>query len=619
MAGLKQLIHEVHRRSLWQVLGIYVVGSWIALQVVDVLGQNFGLPAWFPPFALALLVIGLPIVLATAFVQEGVGTKGDTSSPVSSAPAEATTGGSAEAPAGEAPTHHRLLTWRNAITGGMAAFALWGILATGWMFLGPGGDDSTPAVGASVTGRSARASDVEDRRSIAVLPFSNSSAEVEGDAAFFASGIHDDILTQLSKIDALKVISRTSVMQYDGTQKTIGEIGDELGVATVLEGSVQRAGDRVRVNVQLIDADTDEHLWAETYDEELTAANIFAIQSDVAQEIAGALQTTLAPDLDRRLAARPTESLEAYDLYLRGRYLFDRGTRESREEAVHVFAQAIDADPEFALAYAWLSGTYVSLSARGYLSIEEALPPAREAAQKALEIDGDLPEGHVSLGAVFEAEGRWEEAEREYLRAIQLNPGNAFAHERYGLLIIDHGRTEAAREQLEIAAELDPTSRVIRANLAFARFLLRDFDGTANEALRMIEFEPDFGYGHYILAAAFSFQGLNEEAIEAATRAVELDPEDLYFAAGLAFVNARAGNTEVALEQVAAVEERGGSLKEIALIYSQLGDLDRAFSYLEQAYDADPGDLQFLAADPSSDPLREDPRFDEFLQKVGMQ
>jgi TolB-like protein/Flp pilus assembly protein TadD len=493
------------------------------------------------------------------------------------------------------------------------------MVAAGWLLLRPATGDSGPAATASVSGVGRTSADVdESRQSIAVLPFTNRSAGTEEDAGFFASGIHDDILTQLSKIDALKVISRTSVMQYEDTQKTIGQIGHELGVATVLEGSVQRAGDRVRVNVQLIDSGTDEHLWAETYDQELTAANVFAIQSDVARKIADALETTLAPEVEERIEQRPTESLEAYELYLQGRYVMDRGTRQDREDAVQLFRRAIEADPDFALAHSWLATSYTSLLGSAYLEPSEALPPARAAAERALEIDPDLPEAHTALAEVLVSEGRWDEAEREFVRAIELNPGNARAHERYGLLIVDRGRFEAARSELEVAAELDPTSRVIRANLAFVRFLLRDFEGTENEALRMIELEPDFDYGYYILAAAQSFQGRHEEAISTATRSVELAPDDLYNLAALALVNARAQNRDRALEIADQVEQGGGSLKEIALIYGQLGEVDRAFEYLERTYQTDPGDLLFLMSDPSADPLRDDPRFDELAERAGL-
>ncbi|MCZ6477937.1 MAG: hypothetical protein O6851_06460, partial [Gemmatimonadetes bacterium] len=299
MSRLRQLVHEIHRRSLWQVLGIYVLGSWLALQAVDTLAGALNLPDWAPPLALFLLIIGLPIVLATAFIQEGA-----RPASVDAADEEAASSEAAEPGSHKTGSHHRFFTWRNALLGAVAASLLWGGVAIGWFLFGR---SSESAQTAGEPPGVAEAS-IIDLRSIAVLPFSNRAADEGESAVFFAEGIHDDILAQLSQIDSLTVISRTSVMQYAGTTKPMREIAGELGVGTVLEGAVQRAGDRVRVNVKLIDASTDRQLWAQTYDEELTAANIFAIQSDIARKIAAALQATLAPEVEERIESRPTES-----------------------------------------------------------------------------------------------------------------------------------------------------------------------------------------------------------------------------------------------------------------------------------------------------------------------
>ncbi|MCK5411218.1 MAG: hypothetical protein KAJ67_03930, partial [Gemmatimonadetes bacterium] len=260
MSRLRQLIHEIHRRSLWQVLGIYVLGSWLALQAVDTLAGALNLPDWAPPLALFLLIIGLPIVLATAFIQEGARPASLEAADVEAADVEAASSEAAEAGGQSAGSRHRLFTWRNAMLGAVAASLLWGGVAIGWFLFGRS-SESAQAAGEPAGVAEAP---VLDLRSIAVLPFSNRAADEGESAVFFAEGIHDDILAQLSQIDSLTVISRTSVMQYAGTTKPMREIAGELGVGTVLEGAVQRAGDRVRVNVQLIDASTDRHLWAQT-------------------------------------------------------------------------------------------------------------------------------------------------------------------------------------------------------------------------------------------------------------------------------------------------------------------------------------------------------------------
>jgi TolB-like protein/Flp pilus assembly protein TadD len=455
-----------------------------------------------------------------------------------------------------------------------------------------------------------------DLRSIAVLPLANRSALEED--AFFVDGIHDDIVTHLSKIEGLKVISRTSVMQYRQSSKPIREIAGELDVRTVLEGGVQRAGERVRVNVQLIDAESDGQLWAETYDEELTAANVFGIQSDIAQQIANALEATLAPEVARRIEQQPTESLEAYDLFLRGTYLLDKGTKEGYEGAIEMYEQAIGIDPEFARAYSGLAYAYVGLELRDFIPPEEGFPKARAAAERALSLDPDLAEAHTSLADVLKSEVRWEEAEREYRRALELNPGYAQAYARYAVLLIALGRFEESLAMFDRAAELDPRSLAIRANAAYARFILHDYEGAIDRAMNLLELEPRYGYGYYILANALGFVGRYEEAIAAALRALELEPEDLYNLSVLGYVYAQAGDREQALEIADQVEELGGSLKEVALIYGALGEVNLAFEYLERAYESDPSDLDLLSLEPAADPLRDDPRFDELVARLGL-
>ncbi len=308
----RRLIHEIHRRSLWQVLGIYVVGSWFVLQVVDANVGALKLPDWAHPIALILLIIGLPIVLATAFVQEGVGRR---------KPARADEGlGLTEPPTRPAGVHRHLFTWRNAILGGVAAFALWGVVAAGWLVLG---------------GR---------LPSVAALPFANLSGDPQD--AYFSDGIHDEILARLAKIAGLRVISRTSVLEYRDSPKNLRQVAEELGVGHILEGTVRKVGSRILVTAQLIDVERDEeHVWVEQYDRELTAENLFEIQGDVAQKIAAALRTELSPEETERIAARPTEDLEAYEYYLRGNESWNRATdRADVEQAIQMWERAVALD-----------------------------------------------------------------------------------------------------------------------------------------------------------------------------------------------------------------------------------------------------------------------------------
>jgi TolB-like protein/Tfp pilus assembly protein PilF len=605
---MKKLIHEIHRRSLWQVLGIYAVGAWVALQVVDVLAQNFGLPEWFPAFALALLVIGLPIVLATAVVQVGVHGPEPSGEPV---------GGGAGSPSAGAPlpesAGRNLFTWKNAILGGVGAFALWGVLAAVWMLIGPGAGPGAAETGAAAS----RPGDTRDLRSVAVLPFATRTTSEEDE--YFAEGMHDDLLTQLAKIDSLKVISRTSVMEYKGVTRNIRQIAEELEVATVVEGGVQRSGDRVRVNVQLIDASTDQHLWAETYDEELTAANVFAIQSDLATKIASALRATLTPEVEERIAERPTESLAAYDLYVRGRFIFDnRGsTRAGVEAAADLYRQATAADPTYALAYTGLANTYLQLFNLGYLSESEALPQARAVLERALESDPDLADGRILRAQLLRLDLRPEEAEREVRRVLELNPGNAQAHALYSQVLLTLGHPEQSVSEARRAVQLDPLSVSLRRALVARLAWVSDYDGTIEESRKLLELEPTEADAHYYAGMAHTIKGNSASAIESFKQAIELNPDDPYYPAGLAWAYAKAGDRENSLEYLRRAEEAGVPLKEIGLVYGSLGDLDQAFDYLERAYETEPGTLAGISADPSADPLRADPRWDELMEKIG--
>lgn len=590
-------------RSIWQILVIYVVGSWIALQVVDLLADIIWLPDWFPQFTLALLVIGLPVVLVTAFVQRRMGdvTATGAGSAAGAAPAELEAGGPAPV------RSERFFTWRNVFLGGLASFALWGVVATSWLFFGPASLESRVEVSAA------------DRRSIAVLPFSSVQSDEESRA--FSSGIHDDLLTRLARIDSLTVISRTSVMKYRDTRLGIPEIADELGVATVLEGSVQRAGNRLRVSVQLIDARSDRHLWAEAYDAELTTANIFAIQSDMAHAIAMALRTALRPEVEERLAVRPTESLEAYDLYTRGRYLHHRpqgGGKSALEDAADLFRQAIAADSSYAPAYAGLADIYLDLWSSGYLAVEEALPEARTAAERALALDESLAEAHTSLADVLESELRFAGAEREHRRALELNPGSADAHRRYARLLLGLGRYDELVQQLRRAVQLDPLSISYRLSLASGLWFSRDYEGGIAEARKILELEPDNQGALYSLGFASVLNGDYDGGIAPLQRALELRPEYPFNLSGLAWAYARAGRRAEALELLGRVEKRGQMLKEVAIVYGELGEMDRAFAYLERAYAEDPGSLTYMNADPTADALKADPRFAALQGRLGL-
>ena len=455
MSGFKRIAGEIHRRSLWQVLGVYAVASWVVLQVVDVLAQNFALPEWFPAFALGLLLVGLPIVLATAFIQEGVEFRGsiqDVDPPQRSEPAV------------EDPGVQRLLTWRNALAGGVVAFALLGVMAAGWLILGPGRSQL-------LSGQSGGAT---ERTSIAVLPFTNMNAD--DDSQFFADGVHEDILAQLTSVDGLTVIGRQSVMEYRDRNTDPRTIGEELSVATLVSGSVRTSGDQVRLVATLIDTQTEEQLWAGTYDRTIT--DIFEIQSDMASEIVSALAANLTLPATSASARRPTESFEAYEHYLRGsQYLnliVERLEYSAVGPALEELARAVELDDLFAEAHAKLAWALIggaadlqfavladaSRGGTGRLGAAQPDAPgpmrdrARTAAARALELAPDLAEVHFARWLVETSDGH--DALPHLRRALELQPGNANFVREMAVALQARGRWDEARAMALRAAELDP-------------------------------------------------------------------------------------------------------------------------------------------------------------------
>ena len=437
-----------------------------------------------------------------------------------------------------------------------------------------------------------------------------------------SEGIRDDVLTQLSKIESLKVISRTTMARYASTDLSIPQIASELGVATVLEGGIQRSGARVRVNVQLIKAATDEHLWAETYDEELSAANIFAIQSDLARKIAVALRATLTPEAEARIEARPTESLAAFDLYSRARHIYvgARGTSlEGLTEAQELLERAIEADSAYAQAWSLLSATHFGLWYRAHVPAEEALPAAWAAIDRALALDPDLAEAHARRGRLFQVDLKYDEAEAEFVRALELNPGSSGALGAYSNLLADLARFDESVETSRRAVEIDPLATDLRIGLANGMSWARDWPGVVAESQKAIGMEPENSSAHYHLGLGQAMLGQHAEAIAAYRDARTLDPSDAYVSAALAWAFAHAGMRDSALAVLAGVPAQGPMLKEIAIVYGELGDLDTAYGYLDRVTEVDPGIVGELRNDPTADPLRADPRWEPLLARVGLE
>ena len=450
--------------------------------------------------------------------------------------------------------------------------------------------------------------------SIAVLPFINMSGIPENE--FFADGVTEDIITALTRIHGLKVISRTSAMRYRGTTKSLREIGGELGVATVLEGSVRRQGERVRIVAQLADAHTDGHLWAETYDRKLE--DIFAIQTEVAQQIAKALEMSLSPRERERIAGRRTESVEAYDQYLLARYHWNERTREGLEKAIELFEAAIATDPSFPLAHVGLADVWAVIANYAPVSRREAIEKAAAAAQRALELDPTLGEAQCVLGTVAVSEWRWEDADRHFHRALELSPGYATGHHWYGESLVFRLRIEEAIVRIRRAEELDPCSLIIKIAAARPYLASGQLDEAVRRLRRVVEADPDQPHAHALLAAAYLAKERYEEAIDELAAWQVIPWLDAEAVSALRTAYAESGKERFLRTMLAGAERRDAPPLSIASIHAQLGDFDDAFGVLEAAIELRDPSLRALAADPLLEPLRGDLRYQQLLEQVGL-
>ena len=502
------LIAELKRRNVFRVGVAYAIVGWLLVEVASVLLPTFEAPDWVMKVFASLVMLGLPLalILAWAFELTPEGIKRET-----------------DVDRAESVRHS---------TGRKLDFAIIGLLAIALIYVVI--DNYIPEAEseqAEVTAES-----VAREKSIAVLPFENLSQDATNEP--FTIGIHDDILTQISKISALKVISRTSVMEYSGTTKNLKTIGAELGVATVLEGSVQRAGDRVRINVQLIDAATDKHLWADTYDRQLTAANIFAIQTEIATAIADALRATLSTEEQRLLDTVPTENMAALEAYFHGKQRMEKRSSAALAEALDDFNRAIELDPRFALAYVGLADSYILQIEYSGLPVDETLAKAQAATDKALALDDRLAEAYTSLGGIEQYRKNYEAAEAAFKRALELNPNYVTAYHWYALLLEGPlGRPDEALEVAKKAVELDPRSPIILLNVGARYAGVGRFDESLAWSHKAIEIDPEFAFGYQWIGFHYwQAKGKLDEAVRWFRKSVSVDPgnpENIAFLAWL--------------------------------------------------------------------------------------
>jgi TolB-like protein/DNA-binding winged helix-turn-helix (wHTH) protein/Tfp pilus assembly protein PilF len=456
-------------------------------------------------------------------------------------------------------------------------------------------------------------------RSLAVLPLESLSGDASQD--YFADGMTDALIADLGQISALRVISRTSAMAYKRVHKPLSEIARELNVEAVVEGTVLRSGERVRITAQLIQVPNEKHLWAQSYEGDLQ--DTLALQNSVARAIAKQIQVTLNPQEEAALTKSKKANPEAYEAYLKGRYFWNKRTREGLVKATDHFHHSIETDPDYAAAYSGLADSY-ALSGDweyGILSPQDAFPRAKAAATKALALDDNLSEAHTSLAFILDLyDWGWASAEKEYKRAIALNPSYATAHHWYAWHLIVMGRNGEGIAELKKAESLDPLSLIISADLADALCIAHRYDESVQQSQKTIEMDPHFVVAHYQLGQALEQKHRHEEAIAEFRRAIELSGGNTTFESNLANAYAVSGLRAEAMKIVKDLEGRHSQSTatdaSIALIYVGLGDNDQAMIWLNKAYQArfNPSILMR----PVFDPLRSDPRFQDLLHRIGL-
>jgi TolB-like protein/DNA-binding winged helix-turn-helix (wHTH) protein/tetratricopeptide (TPR) repeat protein len=453
-------------------------------------------------------------------------------------------------------------------------------------------------------------------RSLAVLPLENLSGDPSQE--YFVDGMTDGLIASLARLGNMRVISRTSVMQYKGVKKPLPEIARELRVDAVLEGSVMRSGDRVRITAQLIDAGSDQHLWAQSYDRDVT--NVLGLQGEISRTIADEIRIKLTPQQGSELAKAIRVDAEVQENYLKGRYHLNKGDQGEIQKGIEYFSQALAKDPRHARSYAGLADSYVALSDY-YVSPSEILPKAREASLKALELDDGLAEAHTSSGVVlFLYDWDWSRAEREFQRAIFLNSGLTDAHVWYGIFLAQMGRHEDAIAELNRAEALDPLSLPVHLNAGWAYYLARQNAAAIDEWRKALDLEPQFAVSHSAIWVAY-LQSSEFPRMTAASPASVAAGDDLMKLAALGGHYAVAGNVTQARAVLSKLKYMSGRRYvcpyEMATTHAILGDKDEAIGYLRRGFEERSACIPDIKTDPRLDSLRSDPRFRELLRRVG--
>jgi len=576
---------ELKRRNVYKVAVAYAIVGWLLVQIATQVFPFLEIPNWVVRLVIMLVAAGFPVALVIAWAfeltPEGLKRTEDVDLQAGSA--------------------SKKRAWIYVAVIG-AAFSI------GLFF-----------VGRYTVRNTASAARTElSAKSIAVLPFDNLSRDP--DNAFFAEGVQDEILTRLAKVADLKVIARTSTQRFKSAPENLPDIANQLGALNILEGSVQKVNDQVRVNVQLINALTNAHLWAEIYDRKLT--DIFAVESDIAKTIADTLQAKLTGSEKQMIAAQPTSDTAAYELYHKGRSLWEKRSGNNIPKAISFYEQAVARDPNYALAYAGLADAYILLPYYTATTQRDASGKAKEAALKALRLDPNLAEAHAAVGKVLNfAEIDLTGSIREFERAIELKPNYATAHHWLGAgPLVDLGRFDDAIAHGKRAIELDPLSPIMNADLGLTLYFARHYDDAVVQLRKPLVLDPTFAYALYNLGMVLQSKGDLAGAIAQYEKAKQFS-DDPHISALSGAAKALAGDKNAALQILTDLDKISQHREVLAysraLLHLGLNNKDEALRWLEQSFaDRDGSNIGAIKVDPLLDPLRGDPRFEALVQKV---
>jgi TolB-like protein/tetratricopeptide (TPR) repeat protein len=581
---IESFFAELKRRNVLKVAIAYIVGGWALSQGIAQVFPVFDVPNWLIRLLVVLIIAGLPIALVLAWNFE-----------ITPAGIKRTE----TADAMPATAQRKKHVWIYVVVIGA-------ILSIGLFLLGRY---------SALTPRQSDAATVPEK-SIAVLPFANLSRDPDNE--YFAAGIQDEIISRIAQISDLKVVSCSSTQRYKGVARNLRQVASELGVSNVLEGSVQKSNEQVHVNVQLVNALTDTHLWANIYDRKLV--DVFGVESEIAKNIAEALQAKLTGSEKTAIAKKPTVNPEAYELYLRGKFFAEKRTGADLRKSIEYYDQSIAKDPNYALAYVGVADSQMLLPFYAAISPADSLPPARAALKKALALDDSLAEAHASSGLLATTELQLQPAIDELKRAVELKPNYATAHHWLALAWMTVGQFDPAIAEAKRAVELDPLSLVINADFSWLYLCSRRYDEAEAQARKVLEIDPRFFLAHYYLGEILQSKGRLTDAIVEYQKAFDLT-NDPYPLAALGQARARNGQKDEGRKVLARLNEEAKSRFVApyakALVLTGLGEKAQAIDELERAYREGTGAYLFvIKVDPFLDDLRGDSRFEALVQKI---